>query len=161
VGLASYPVRKGLAFIENYQPEETAADTTPAEMYLTRNVNLRDAPNMNAQVIMVMYEYNKITYLFERQGNWVKIDYYGRQGWMYVDSDFYRTSPINPACKLAYGKDDINMRLEPSMEGSVIRQIKSYETFYYLETSLDGKWSYIRDSSGNTGWIWRSYVQVI
>jgi uncharacterized protein YgiM (DUF1202 family) len=83
------------------------------------------------------------------------------QGWMYVDTDFYSASPLNPACKLAYGKDDINMRLEPSMEGSVIRQVKANETFYYLETSLDGKWSYIKDSSGNTGWIWRSYVQVI
>jgi len=161
VGLISYPVREAIAFIDDYEPQDTVTDGTPDVMYLKRNVNLRSEPNMNAQVVEVMYEYNKIAYLHERQSNWVKVNYYGTVGWMYVDTDFYSATPLNPACKLAYGKDDINMRLEPSMEGSVIRQVNDFETLTYLETSLDGKWGYVRDGNGNTGWIWRSYLQVI
>lgn len=160
VGLA-YSARFAYTNLRNYDQQEVVTDDTPSVMYLKRNVNLRNGPSMNSVVLGVMYEFNRITYLYERDGNWVKVDYYGTPGWMYLDADFYSTSPVNPTCRLVAGKDGINMRAGPSMDDAVIRQVRSYETFTCLETSLDGKWTLVMDSSGNNGWIWRSYIQVL
>lgn len=160
IGILSNPLKHGKGFFNDFFKQEVPLKVTPKTMYLKRNVFLRDNPSMNAGIKMVMFPYNKVTFISGGADNWMTVDYYGNQGWMYDDTIYYSTTPIQPICSIVEGKNSINLRNGPSMNDAVLMQIRSGEPLTCLETSLDGKWALVRTASGTKGWIWKSYLNL-
>lgn len=85
--------------------EEPKKEETKKDVYVTADggLNMRENPDKNAKVLVLIPNGTKLTVL-EEQGDWYKVEYDGKTGWIMKDY----VSEDNP---LAYTNDDYGFQL--------------------------------------------------
>ena len=62
---------------------------------------------------------------------------------------------------LSTGIGYLNVRDEPSLNGSISNRVDPGETYTYTEISEDGQWYLIIIEEGVTGWVSGKYVEEV
>ncbi len=147
-------------------PKPTTSETVSKSSTVISNatgLRFRSGPGTTFSVIGVFDKGKSATYL-EKSGNWVKISYSGKQGW--VSSQFVTiknattggTSSSSPSVKTSatVTATSLNVRSSSSTKGSLIGSLKKNATVNI--TKIQGDWAYIETSSIK-GWVHRDYLK--
>ena len=113
-------------------------------------LRLREGPSTSTSILTTAYR-NDYVVILEAQGDWYKVIYNLREGYMHSD---YLTVKERENVELGYGKINtylVNMRSKPNTGSSILDQLSSGEEAYIIgfncgwyKVKYDGQTGYIR-----------------
>jgi len=135
------------------------------------SVNLRTSPSTDADTIASLGSGTTVTLTGQTMNNWISVNVDGVDGWIYsafLSQDGSTAAETSVAAAdtssvdwsgatgTSYTNDSVNLRAEPSLEGSVITELPAGAT-----VSLTGAVSagFVQASTdAGEGWIWQDYL---
>ena len=137
-------------------------------------VNVREKASIDSSIIMTVTEDDKVEIL-EKTGDWYKIDYKNKQGYVYADfvtinekssskiqentklesEDNEVTATIQPKLQL---KKNTGVKIAPTIQSNIIYTTTEDETIEILEEMTN--WSYI-EVNGIRGWVRETQISEV
>lgn len=120
------------------------------------SANIRSNPSTASNIIGTIPK-DTIIYLIDYSSGWYNINYNGKVGWIYGNLISSIESGKYVTIKSVY---ELNIRSNPSSNGSILGTICKNQYGEILDYSTDGNWIKIR-VNGIEGWSYKKYLSYI
>ena len=128
-------------------------------IYYSKNILiLRSSPSINSRINSKIYPGEKIEFLDEKDGDYLKARSGSYTGWLINKDSYYSKSPYLVKCIISV--NSANIRSGPGTNFSKIGKAKTNDIFRFIETNTNKTWCKIEDTNGNTGWISLKLVRI-
>ncbi len=134
--------------VQSAEPNNDS-DFASSAIVMANGLNMREQPDIEGTIVDKL-EFGTRVHIVDKAEHWSKVEYSGREGWVY---DSY----------LKYGDEAwvsvvaLNMRAEPSLNSSVIFQLQQGEKVEIIEQ--EGQWLYVSYGS-RYGWVFKSLLSM-
>ena len=121
-------------------------------------VNVRSAPDADAEIITVVRQGSEMTFLSDGQDGWIKVLVGGKEG--YVSAEYARLSTVITGAGTLTGvvtTDKLNLRAEPSSSGKSLDMLRKGTTLTIV--SKNGDW-YQVNYNGTSGYVAAAYIRM-
>jgi cell wall-associated NlpC family hydrolase len=118
----------------------------------SNDVNVRSDGSLAAQVIDRVNTGDKVT-VTERIGDWYKIGYADKEGWVYKDYLTVIGEAIAPGTVNA---DELNVRVDPSVNAKVLKKLGNGDKVDIYGKS--GEWYIVEAGEKQYGWVHSDYI---
>lgn len=126
-------------------------------------VHLRESASLQADSLGLYFTGTSVQYLTDPTRDWVQVTIGEETGWMM--GQYLTTGDVSAAVQsrqpvgtvtLSKGSGKVNMRAEPSLQASIVRQCTPGETVVVLGETVN-RWYYVR-LNGQYGYIFEDYL---
>jgi N-acetylmuramoyl-L-alanine amidase len=121
----------------------------------TDTLNLRDAPNNAGNILWKIPPNAYVSVIKWNPGGWHEVSYLGKHGFVYSEYIKVAALPVGTVIGVT-PPDTLNMRSNPSMDGTIIGKIPNGAAVDILE---EGPWHKVI-YDGVTGYCYRPYIKL-
>lgn len=146
---------KGWVYNDLIVPMEENKDLTKKGMVSGENVNVREQPDVNSNIVRTLNKGAEVKIIGEESG-WYQILFDNQtKGWMH--SDYVQITPNYSTGKVK--GSNVNVRIKPALNGDIVTTL-GLDSYVSIKSYKDG-WYNIITSNGQEGWIHQDYVAVV
>lgn len=134
-------------------PESAEANSSQAYKVGTSSLNVRNAPQINAEVIGSIPRGSAVQ-VYEKKYGWAKVVYNGRTGWVasaYLFGTSEKSDQPSYSGQITVTGSYVRIRTGPGTDYKVVRIGNQGDTYPVLEKK--GQWVHIQVDSTQSGWI--------